>query len=436
VAANNTNYTGTVNVFAHWLNPSQQDKTQLTMPGNLLGIDSAGHLNALVTYGMVAVELQSPSGQLLQIAPNKKATIQFPIPTSLEANAPNNILLWYFNETNGVWQQEGRAIKNANNYVAEVSHFSFWNCDYPFPLVNLKVQMLNTQLQPLVNMPVEISRVNNLADVRIAYTNAEGFINGLVPASASLQLKAIMPCTQERVLAKAIATANNDVDAGSFMVELPQYGVVINGTVKKCNGNPVTKGRVMIIGSGGNNVVAIANGSFSKAGLACPAANAAMIAIDEEANQQSATKNLVLQAGINEAGAFNACNTLATELITIASTTDTSFALPQFLFNGNFYFLNDSTSINAIDLLNGNVESFQFAFTGPAAAGNYTVSNNKFKYGDLYWQFNTPTVVNISSYGLVGQFIIGSFAGTATALTPPPNQTKNFIINFNIKRDQ
>ena len=110
--------------------------------------------------------------------------------------------------------------------------------------------------------------------------------------------------------------------------------------------------------------------------------------------------------------------------------------MPQFLFNGNFYFLNDSTSINAIDLLNGNTESFQFAFTGPATAGNYALSNNKFKYGDLYWQFNTPTVVNISSYGLVGQFITGSFAGTATALISPPSQTKNFIINFNIKRDQ
>ncbi len=180
VAANNTNYIGTVNVFAHWFNPSQQDKTQLTMPGNLLGIDSAGHLNALVTYGMVAVELQSPSGQLLQIAPNKKATIQFPIPASVQANAPNTILLWYFNETNGVWQQEGWAIKNANNYFAAVSHFSYWNCDYPSPLVNLKAQMLNTQLQPLANMPVEISRVNNPADIRIAYTNAEGVINMVV----------------------------------------------------------------------------------------------------------------------------------------------------------------------------------------------------------------------------------------------------------------
>ena len=129
-------YTGTVNVAVHWIDPTAVDLDQI-MPGDLRGIDETGSLKGLKTFGMTAVELTSASGELLQIASGKKATLTMPVPPALLSNAPSSIPLWYFDEINGLWKQDGTATKTGNTYVGDVSHFSFWNCDQPGDYVQL-----------------------------------------------------------------------------------------------------------------------------------------------------------------------------------------------------------------------------------------------------------------------------------------------------------
>ncbi|MBC7689960.1 MAG: hypothetical protein H7211_17480, partial [Aquabacterium sp.] len=89
-AANNSAYTGTVNVAAQWINPEAAELNNI-MPGDLRGIDTAGALKLLTTYGMAAIELTGASGELLQIAPGKKATLTIPMTTALAASAPATI---------------------------------------------------------------------------------------------------------------------------------------------------------------------------------------------------------------------------------------------------------------------------------------------------------------------------------------------------------
>jgi hypothetical protein len=189
IASNNAAYPGLVNVAVHWFNPSEMQTTALTMPGNLTGVDSAGYLNVLQTFGMLAVELTGSNGELLQIASGKKASLHFPLPSSLQSIAPAYIPLWHFDETKAVWRQEGHAIKNGNSYEGEVSHFSYWNCDAGFALVNFTAQLVDTSLRPLVNVPVSVT-ANNLPNIsRTAYTDTNGIVTGLVPASSHLILK-------------------------------------------------------------------------------------------------------------------------------------------------------------------------------------------------------------------------------------------------------
>lgn len=87
---------------------------------------------------MVGAELFDDTKQALQIASGYTAQITFPIPGPLAATAPANIPLWYFDETNGMWKEQGNAQVQGGNYVGNVSHFSFWNCDYPATLVQLE----------------------------------------------------------------------------------------------------------------------------------------------------------------------------------------------------------------------------------------------------------------------------------------------------------
>lgn len=434
LAANNTAYSGTVQVAAHWLDPSQTAKTQLTMPGNLTGVDSAGHLTALQTFGMLAVELTGSSGELLQIAPGKKARLQFPIPAAFQSAAPATIPLWHFDETLGIWKQEGQATKNGSFYSGDVSHFSWWNCDAPYSLVTLDMQLVNSNLQPLSHVPVIISISNQPGSERINYTNDSGYVHGMVPANQNLQIQAVLPCGDPANI-RNISTSNNDIDLGAIQVNSLQGLATISGTVNNCSGNPVTNGRVLVTGTGSNNIINISNGTFSASGVICPGTNASIIAWDDNAVQQSSIQNITLATGTNDLGIISACNTPTTESITVQANVDSAFTLPQYLFGGNFYFLNDSTVINAIDLLNGNQLGFQLSFTGPAVSGTYPLSGNSFYYNGHTWVCTAAASVTITSYGLVGQFISGNLTAQA-APTGFPSLVQTFTIHFDIQRDQ
>lgn len=432
-AAGGAAYSGTVNIAAHWLNPAEEQTTLMTMPGNLTGVDSAGHLNVLQTFGMLAVELTGSNGELLQIAPGKKASLHFPIPSSLSGTAPASIPLWYFDETKGVWKQEGRAVKNGNNYEGEVSHFSYWNCDINLPLVNFTAQFVDSALNPLVNVPVSIS--SNLSNtIRTAYTDTNGIVNGFVPANSNLTIGIIVPPCNENVTINAISTANEAVDLGTTIVNLHQYAALIEGTATKCGGSPVTDGYVVIAGFGSNSIINVTNGVFSAASTICPGTSAAFIAYDRETSQQSEVHTLTLATGTNNAGELQACTNNSTDSISITLSNGGRYiyTLPQFLFGGNFYFSNDSTTINAIDLLNGNQEKVKFSFKGPATPGLHLLTPGLINTEVGTFLFTEDVFVNITSYGLVGEYITGSFTGTPFSW--PPGST--CTVKFHIQRDQ
>jgi hypothetical protein len=99
------------------------------MPGALTGLDQSGAKVALGSLGMLAVELQSDNGEVLKIASGKTVEMQLAIPDEQLGKAPSTIPLWYFDDALGLWVHEGQATRQGNAYVAELPHFSYWNCD-------------------------------------------------------------------------------------------------------------------------------------------------------------------------------------------------------------------------------------------------------------------------------------------------------------------
>ena len=124
-ASNGNAYTGNVSVAATYLNPTDQNFST-NVPGNLKSAGNSNQSGELQSFGVVAVGLNDDAGNKLQLATGKTATITIPIPATLQSNAPPSIPLWYFNETNGRWTQQGTATKQSSNYVGMVNHFSFW----------------------------------------------------------------------------------------------------------------------------------------------------------------------------------------------------------------------------------------------------------------------------------------------------------------------
>jgi hypothetical protein len=131
-----------------------------------------------------------------------------------------------------VWKEEGSALKNGSNYEGDVSHFTFWNCDVGFPLVNFTAQFVDTALNKLAYVPVSITATNLPNISRTAYTDTNGIVYGLVPANSNLTIDVITSPCNESITISTINTANEPVDLGTTTVHLRQYaGVIGNGWV-------------------------------------------------------------------------------------------------------------------------------------------------------------------------------------------------------------
>ena len=99
------------------------------LPGDLTALTKSGQPVRLSSYGAVSVSLRDMAGRPLNIAKGKSALIRLPIDGDLLGGSPPTIKLWSFDETKGVWIEEGVATKNGNAYVGKVTHFSAVNMD-------------------------------------------------------------------------------------------------------------------------------------------------------------------------------------------------------------------------------------------------------------------------------------------------------------------
>lgn len=240
-------YVGLVNVAAQWIDPTSAELHQI-MPGDLRGIDADGFMKGLTTYGMAAVELTGSAGELLQVADSKKAMMTMPVPASIIATAPSSIPLWYFDESKGVWKEEGIATKTGNNYVGEVSHFSFWNCDMPGSYVQFDCTIKYENGTPASNVLVKLT-VSSTNIAGYGYTDSSGYVSGLVPDNSQLQLQVLPVQSCSAVYTQNFSTQNSNVSMGIINLGSigSQFATQVSGTVVDCNNNPVAYAYVNLV---------------------------------------------------------------------------------------------------------------------------------------------------------------------------------------------
>ena len=153
VTKSGASYSGTVKVSAYFLDPTS-DNCYKEMPGDLRGINASNNEQVLTSYGMMAVELNGSNGEPLQLATGKNATVTFPIAAATQSAAPATIPLWFFDETKGMWAEQGSATKTGNTYVGTVSHFTWWNCDWGGGPLTYTATFVDQNGNPLSNYHV------------------------------------------------------------------------------------------------------------------------------------------------------------------------------------------------------------------------------------------------------------------------------------------
>ncbi|MEM9918310.1 MAG: hypothetical protein AAF990_09465 [Bacteroidota bacterium] len=338
VDASGNPYTGNVTIYAHPLDPTDDDIAEY-MPGDMTARDAQGEEQLLESFGMVNVEIEDENGQALQI--NKPATLKVAVPASLSSNAPAEIPLWYFDEVEGLWIEEGSATLENGIYTGDVSHFTFWNCDIALPIARIDGFVRMGEYAPIVE--VCITRSNG--DKRCKSTSARGAYDGLVPQGETFLLEVLDHCGNV-LHSQNIGpfTADSQIDP----INLANNGsfTLVYGSVVDCNNDLVTSGYGVVHFEGDEKSFALpinANGRFFGMLPNCSATHLEVFATDRNAQEFGNSTRYQVSPTVN-VDTIVACGNQYTESV-------------QIEYNGNTYFI-DNCIIEHTP--NSNIYTFSF----------------------------------------------------------------------------
>jgi hypothetical protein len=415
--SDNSSYTGTVNVYASFIDPTAADILE-RVPGSFMANDKDGKRVFLTSYGMMAVELESAAGEKLQIKSNNTATLTYAIPSALQSTSPASIPLWYVDEATGLWKEEGVATKQGNNYVGTVQHFSFWNCDIGVPAITLSTTLKTSKGLPLVNASVVITA--DKYGSASGYTDSLGQVKGLVPANTNLTLQVRDNCGAT-IYSKNLGSQNKDVDLGAITVTpTSQSLVTVSGKLTNCSGANVTKGYAII---SINNYVRYAkvdaSGNFTTNYLLCSiTGNMQVLGVDETTQQQGNVSTVTVAAPTTDVGTISACGTSSTQFI-------------NYTLDGTQYTISELDSLTAFT--NTQTTPFTSYISGFQMSGSNATNTISFKFDHSGYVTGSYPIVTFSVRNLNNPTPIQPFNVTMTSMPQAVGQFYEGSLNGQVK---
>ncbi|MBK9105555.1 MAG: carboxypeptidase regulatory-like domain-containing protein [Saprospiraceae bacterium] len=402
--ADGSTYQGNVHVLA---NPIYGDDPLLSqkMPGTLTGLDQSGTKVALGSLGMIALELQADDGGLLQIASGKTVELRLAIPTKQINTAPSTIPLWYFDDAKGYWVEEGQAVLDGKAYVAHLPHFSFWNCDEMFTLVNWQARFIYSNGMPAQNVTICLTNPR-LNDQRCAQTDANGVISGGIPADEVLEISLEGLCGMEGY-ADQVGPFSDDVKMDDIVVEELNMAT-ISGTALQCDGSPLKSGFVKVSTPKGFYVFPItdAAGHYEGSYVFCEG-DVLTLRVYDTANGLLSLSHFISFDRNLDAGSIKACEE-ADEFIRYKITGfSRAYSYYNILTSSSGY-----TSIESLDSI-GYRGRLGWTFDGVTTGQyrGYTMSGNQINLPNGQVGYVLKMDLDVTEYGPNGGYISGSFSG-------------------------
>ncbi len=311
VESSGVDYTGVVNVYAAYIDPTAEN-FQAFVPGNLVAKED-GKMLFLQSAGMLAVELESATGEKLQVNNSLPAAVTLPIPTSIVSKAPDSIATWSL-DAQGVWAKESFALKNGNSYQFNASHFSFWNCDVPIQSTYLSLVVKDQNSNPIPNTLVRLDIINNTSFWASAYatTDANGVAAGIIPSGVQMQLRLYNPsatCVNNAFHTENIGPYFSNATTTITAQTTIQNSVMITGTAKDCNGQPLVSGTVRIFNGQYYQFTSLTNGIYSTIINYCNSTlgNVSIIVQDNNSTGQASTGSFALNSNTITVPPLNVC---------------------------------------------------------------------------------------------------------------------------------
>ena len=297
VDANGAPYTGTAKVAAKFLDPTQNSFYN-SFSGDFAGKRLDGSQTELLSYGVLRVHITDGSGNELKLAEGKTATLTYPIAASMQKDAPASIPLWYFDETLGIWKEEGSAVKSGDYYTGQVSHFTDWNLDYPGPFgtINGRVLCGNDGVEGIL---VTVGQ-------KKVVTDKNGYFSRKVPLNIDFTVS--VNSLENSGLSSSSISVHAFANGETRIVDIPlsTCPAYIRGTIIDCNNKPIA-GTIILSFSGGQTIVKFTTDGIFK--LRAPTSVPLSIVATTLDGKLTATKQIekLNLNDIKEMGQFLAC---------------------------------------------------------------------------------------------------------------------------------
>lgn len=432
ITENGEQYSGTVDVIMHHLDPAEEDMP-LQMPGMLYAANSENEERMLQSYGMLSVELRGSGGETLNLAEGSSAEIKMPLSSDLLAVAPSTIPLWHFDEEKGYWIEDGEATLQGNAYVGTVSHFSFWNVDMPFPTVNLCIVLTDMNGNPLANSWISLTHSNSTYPFPMATgtTNANGEVCGLVPANEALtvEIHAFDICESfEFTTSLGPYTSDSSENISLSIDPSTLIAETVQGNFNNCNGDPVTNGYVKMEYGPSTYYDLVDDGTFEINLVHCPGpTNFSIEAVDYDSQQTTGEINYGFTTPVTNLGVLSAC-TNTNEMIYFSVdngdiegmfindeiSTDFNVANPSFNNQPTISIYAQGGSTGCFMIM-GILNNAPYEGTYNYIDVNTPLTGFYFPDCDPYIPYensNTAILFNLTNFGEVGEYIDINFSGT------------------------
>ncbi|MBL7826222.1 MAG: carboxypeptidase regulatory-like domain-containing protein [Saprospiraceae bacterium] len=404
---NGQSYSGGVRVYARYLDPTDPN-LNLYMPGDLRGIDADGQERALMTYGMIGVELEGNGGQVLNIASGSSVELHMPVASAQAAGAPDRIPLWHYDLQQARWIEEGFVEKSGNEFIGKVSHFSFWNVDVSFSLVELSGKVyLGDSTNAFSGAKIRLTMTSDSTSA-YATTDAMGCYKGGVPAGETFLMEILDACG-EVIFSQTIGPFNEDTMLPPIVLtSAGSNQLSVSGTLLDCDGMPVSNGYVKV---SVENLILTAftdnTGAFSLQAVRCDTAavEGKAIAFDLDKLLQSDEQTFNVPPDSIALGDITVCDTLNEFIIYTLDNQDFVKVDPSCGVIDSFGIHTFITAFNGQDVIT-------LSFNNNNQTGTFPLSN--FWAGQINVAqppsgiFTTVTTAPAN----VGDVIEGEFSGT------------------------
>jgi len=174
VAGDGNPYTGQVTVEVNAVRPDAPEFYGM-FPGDFEGVREDGSTVMFESFGFMTVNMTGVNKAPLQLADGQTAGLSLDIGPLKAADAPATMPMWYFDEAQGKWIEDGEAVLNGTVYETDVTHFTSWNWDLPIDDVcRIEGYVNNDSGTPVAGARV-VAKATDYALRDEAFTDASGF---------------------------------------------------------------------------------------------------------------------------------------------------------------------------------------------------------------------------------------------------------------------